>query len=129
MSVTAAAGFRAAGVAAGVKSSLPLLPTTVLPSSAVTVSSQSLSAPPQALQMALIFFVSALAIASAAFCGALPSGAFVSGHVPECLPFKRASQHFWRFFSFASTNFIAFLPIAIWHLLSGEPARLGTRLA
>jgi len=82
---------------AGVASPLPL---------------QSLSAPPHALQMLEIFFVSALPMRSCA----LPSPGAGQGF--PCLPFMRASQHFCSAFDFDARNFTVDLPIACWHLLT-----------
>ena len=73
---------------------------------------QSLSAPPHALQMLEIFFVSALPMRSCA----LPSPGTGQGF--ECLFFRRASQHFCSAFDFAARNFTVDLPIACWHLLT-----------
>jgi hypothetical protein len=84
-------------ICAGVASPLPL---------------QSLSAPPHALQMLEIFFVSALPMRSCA----LPSPGTGQGF--ECLFFRRASQHFCSAFDFAARNFTVDLPIACWHLLT-----------
>src|SRR3989442_4918034 len=80
---------------------------------------QALSAPPHALQMAATFFCSAAAIAAAA----LPSPGL--GHGFECLPFSRASQHFWSAFDFAAKNLAALLPIAFWQALRAWSLVLG----
>ena len=66
----------------------------------------TLSGPPHALQIFSTFFDSASWIAGIA----LPSPG--SGHRFECLPFKRASQHFCSAFDFACRNFVVSLPIA-----------------
>ena len=85
-------------IAAGVRSLLP---------------SQSLSAPPQALQIPACIFDCALAIAGCAF--------VASGHGPVTLPFITPTSHFSRALFLAPMNFAAFLPMASWHLLTASP--------
>jgi hypothetical protein len=70
--------------------------------------SQSLSAPPHALQMLATFFASAFEMRRPV----LPAGSPGTGHEFEWSPFRRRSQHFWSAFDRATMNFDVDLPIA-----------------
>jgi hypothetical protein len=77
--------------------------------------SQSLSAPPHALQMLATFLLSAFWMRRSV----LPVAS--DGHGIVCWPLRRASQHFCMAFERAPRNLLVDLPIACWHLFTVLP--------